>query len=104
MGAPNRLVLDTIQLIPILTDCRNIARRAARARSSGVPTMARFLFYVSPAVGHTLPIVPGLLELQARGHAVHVRGMPSLVPVLQAAGIDASPADERITEVPVTDF
>jgi UDP:flavonoid glycosyltransferase YjiC (YdhE family) len=66
--------------------------------------MARFLFYVSPAVGHTLPLVPGLLELQARGHIVHVRGMPSLVPVLQAAGIDASPTDERLVEVPVTDF
>jgi UDP:flavonoid glycosyltransferase YjiC (YdhE family) len=66
--------------------------------------MARFLFYVSPAVGHTLPLVPGLLELRARGHAVHVRGMRSLVPVLQEAGLDASPADERVTDVPVTDF
>jgi UDP:flavonoid glycosyltransferase YjiC (YdhE family) len=66
--------------------------------------MARFLFYVSPAVGHTLPLVPGLLELQARGHAVHVRGMPSLVPVLRAAGIDASPADDHVIDVPVTDF
>lgn len=66
--------------------------------------MARFLFYVSPAVGHTLPLVPGLLELQARGHTVHVRGMPSMVPVLRAAGLDASPADDRVLEVPVTDY
>ena len=34
--------------------------------------MTRFLVYVSPAVGHTLPLVPALLELQRRGHDVHV--------------------------------
>jgi UDP:flavonoid glycosyltransferase YjiC (YdhE family) len=66
--------------------------------------MARFLFYVSPAVGHTLPLVPGLLELRSRGHAVHVRGLPSLVPVLQDLGLDASPVDARVVEVPVTDY
>ena len=66
--------------------------------------MARFLFYVSPAVGHTLPLVPGLLELRARGHAVHLRGLPSLLPQLVEAGIDASPVSARLTEIPVTDF
>ena len=57
--------------------------------------MARFLFYVSPAVGHTLPLVPGLLELRSRGHAVHVRGMPSLVPVLQQAGLERLASGRR---------
>ncbi|MDF1606320.1 glycosyltransferase [Nocardioides sp. YIM 152315] len=52
--------------------------------------MTRFLVYLSPAVGHTLPLVPGLLELQRRGHDVHVRAMPSLVPVLTEAGVDAT--------------
>ena len=48
--------------------------------------MTRFLAYVSPAVGHTLPLVPGLLELQAAREAgvstmtmnrwAHVHGIP----------------------------
>src|SRR5690349_4106453 len=66
--------------------------------------MSRFLAYVSPAVGHTLPLVPGLLELQRRGHAVHVRTLPSLVPVLQEAGLDASPVAPEVIAVPITDY
>lgn len=58
--------------------------------------MTRFLVYLSPAVGHTLPLVPGLLELQRRGHEVHVRTLPSLVPVLVAAGIDAAPVTSEV--------
>ena len=53
--------------------------------------MSRFLVYVSPAVGHTLPLVPGLLELQRRGHDVHVKTLPALVGTLRDAGLDASP-------------
>lgn len=65
--------------------------------------MTRFLAYLSPAVGHTLPVVPGLLELQRRGHDVHARVLPELVEPLTAAGLDVSPVDPRILEVPVTD-
>lgn len=63
--------------------------------------MPRFLVYVSPAVGHTLPLVPGLLELQRRGHEVHVRAMPDMVPVLRDAGIDAAPVAPSALAVPV---
>ncbi len=66
--------------------------------------MTRFLAYVSPAVGHTLPLVPGLLELQRRGHDVHVRALPSLVPVLHEVGIDASPVAPEVVAVPITDY
>lgn len=66
--------------------------------------MSRFLVYVSPAVGHTLPLVPGLLELQRRGHDVHVMTAPTLVGVLRRAGLDASPVAPKVTEVPVTDY
>src|SRR3954451_648291 len=66
--------------------------------------MSRFLVYVSPAVGHTLPLVPGLLELQRRGHDVHVKTMPSLVDVLRDAGLEASSVSPAVTAVPVTDY
>ena len=66
--------------------------------------MSRFLVYVSPAVGHTLPLVPGLLELQRRGHDVHVKTLPTLVGTLRDAGLDASPVAASVTDVPVTDY
>ena len=66
--------------------------------------MSRFLVYVSPAVGHTLPLVPGLLELQHRGHEVHVLVAPTLVGVLRGAGLDASPVAPAVADVPVTDY
>jgi UDP:flavonoid glycosyltransferase YjiC (YdhE family) len=66
--------------------------------------MSRFLVYTAPAVGHTLPLVPGLLELQRRGHTVHVVAHPDLVDVLTEAGIDASPVDPSVIDVPVTDY
>ena len=58
--------------------------------------MATFLAYTPPAAGHAFPLVPGLLELQRRGHTVHVRTGPTLVGALSAAGIDAAGIDERI--------
>lgn len=66
--------------------------------------MTRFLVYLSPAVGHALPLVPGLLELQRRGHEVHVRTLPSLVPVLQEAGIAAASVADEVLAAPITDY
>lgn len=66
--------------------------------------MARFLVYTSPAVGHTLPLVAGLLELRRRGHEVHVRALPGLVPVLEAAGVTASAIGADVLQIEVTDY
>ncbi|MEZ0579596.1 hypothetical protein [Nocardioides sp. MH1] len=66
--------------------------------------MSRFLAYLTPAVGHTLPYVPGLLELQRRGHEVHVRALPSLVEALRAAGLTTEPLPAEVLEVEVTDY
>jgi MGT family glycosyltransferase len=66
--------------------------------------MSRFLVYVSPAVGHTLPLVPGLLELQSRGHEVHLMAAPTLLGVLRGAGLDASSVTPAVTDVLVTDY
>lgn len=66
--------------------------------------MSRFLVYTSPAVGHTVPLVPGLLELQRRGHGVHVRALPDLVPVLESVGLEASAIAPDVLDIPITDF
>ncbi|HET9501506.1 MAG TPA: glycosyltransferase [Marmoricola sp.] len=66
--------------------------------------MSRFLVYVTPAVGHTLPLVPGLLELQRRGHQVQLRVLPALVDSLRAAGLEALPVAPEVADVPVTDY
>jgi MGT family glycosyltransferase len=58
--------------------------------------MATFLAYTSPAAGHLFPIVPGLLALRERGHAVHVRTAPELVAGVRAAGLDAEPLGHAI--------
>ncbi|MEV0132409.1 nucleotide disphospho-sugar-binding domain-containing protein [Dactylosporangium sp. NPDC050688] len=59
--------------------------------------MNKYLVYTPPAAGHVFPLVPGLLRLRERGHAVHVRTAPELVERLRAAGLDAEPVDGRIT-------
>ncbi|WP_030170166.1 MULTISPECIES: glycosyltransferase [Actinomycetes] len=66
--------------------------------------MARILAYTPPALGHVFPLVPGLQELQRRGHDIHVRTAPDAVAHLRAAGLSADAVDERILEVEVTDF
>jgi MGT family glycosyltransferase len=63
--------------------------------------MARFLAYTSPAAGHLFPLVPGLLELTARGHDTRVIGPADL---LDALPVDARALDPRIAEVEVTDY
>jgi MGT family glycosyltransferase len=58
--------------------------------------MTRFVVYTPLATGHVFPLVPGLAELRGRGHEVVVVTDPRLVPVLQAQGLEAHSADERL--------
>ncbi len=53
--------------------------------------MAHVLVYTSPARGHIFPLVPTLLELQRRGHTVHVRTLAAVVPQLVGLGFAAAP-------------
>ena len=66
--------------------------------------MARILVYTSPAAGHLFPLVPGLLELQRRGHDVHLRIGERLLGVARDAGIDAHPTDPAIDAIEVDDY
>lgn len=65
--------------------------------------MSTLLAYTSPAAGHLFPLVPGLLELRARGHDVHVRTAAAHVPALRAVGLEAAPVDPRIEAIRVAD-
>jgi MGT family glycosyltransferase len=65
--------------------------------------MSRFLVYTSPAAGHLLPLVPGVLELRRRGHEVRVVCAADDVEPMRAAGIDAVACDPRIQEIQLTD-
>jgi UDP:flavonoid glycosyltransferase YjiC (YdhE family) len=66
--------------------------------------MSRFLVYTPAAAGHVFPLVPGLLELQARGHTVHLRTGAALLRTVEAAGLAGSPTDARIEEIVVRDY
>ena len=66
--------------------------------------MARILAYVVPAAGHLFPFVPGLQELQRRGHHVHVRTGEKLLATAREAGFDVSPADPGIAAIEVNDY
>ena len=66
--------------------------------------MARILVITPAAAGHLFPLVPGLLELQRRGHEVHVRIGERLLATARAAGLDASPADPAIAAIEVNDY
>ena len=67
--------------------------------------MSTFYAYTSPATGHLFPMVPGFLELQRRGHTVHVRTDPKHVDAVRAAGLrDVEGVDPRILEIPATDY
>lgn len=52
--------------------------------------MPNVLVYTSPARGHLYPLLPTLLELQARGHRVHVRTLAAEVAGLEQLGLGAS--------------
>ncbi|MFN2465839.1 MAG: glycosyltransferase [Candidatus Dormibacteria bacterium] len=63
--------------------------------------MARYLAYTSPARGHLYPLMATLLELQKRGHEVHVRTLASQVAALRSLGLHADRVDPAIEEVPL---
>jgi MGT family glycosyltransferase len=67
--------------------------------------MSTYYAFSSPATGHTFPLVPGLLELQARGHTVHLRTSPGLVDAVRAAGLaNVEGVDPRMLEFEVKDY
>lgn len=66
--------------------------------------MSTVLAYTSPAVGHLFPMVPLLLELQARGHDVHLRTLPARLPALRGTGIHAGSIDPRLLELVHRDY
>lgn len=63
--------------------------------------MTRFLAYTSPARGHLYPMVATLIELQHRGHDVHVRTLATEVSVLRQLGLSAEAVDPAIEHTPL---
>lgn len=61
--------------------------------------MATILAYTSPAIGHLFPMTPLLLELQSRGHEIHLRTLESRVELMRSLGFHAEPIDARIPEI-----
>jgi MGT family glycosyltransferase len=66
--------------------------------------MARLLAYTSSTPGHVFPPVGMLLELQRRGHKVHVRTQAADVDRLGALGFDVAAVDPRIEEIEFDDW
>jgi MGT family glycosyltransferase len=66
--------------------------------------MARVLAYTSPARGHLYPLVPILDELQARGHRIAVRTLPSELAALRERGFTADPIAEPILAIEHDDW
>ena len=61
--------------------------------------MATILAYTSPAIGHLFPMTPLLLELQARGHDVHLRTIAPRVDLMRDLGLRTEAVDPAIHEV-----
>ncbi len=61
--------------------------------------MATILAYTSPAIGHLFPMTPLLLELQARGHDVHLRTLGSRVDLMRDLGLHAEAIDAAVEDV-----
>jgi MGT family glycosyltransferase len=61
--------------------------------------MATILAYTSPAIGHLFPMTPLLLELQSRGHEVHLRTLESRIELMRGLGFHAERIDPRIPEI-----
>lgn len=66
--------------------------------------MARVLAYTSPARGHLYPLVPILDELQARGHRIAVRTLPSQLAALRERGFAAGPLAEAVLGIEHDDW
>jgi MGT family glycosyltransferase len=67
--------------------------------------MSTYYAFSTPAAGHTFPMVPGLLELQSRGHDVHLRTAPALVQGVRASGLrNVEAVDPRILEFEAKDY
>ena len=64
----------------------------------------KFLAYTTPARGDLYPVVPILLELQRRGHAVVVRTAAAEIPRLRELGFTADAVDPRIERIPHDDY
>jgi len=66
--------------------------------------MSRLLAYTAPVSGHVFPSTTLLLELQRRGHDVHVRTRASDVDHLSELGLLAAPVDSRIEALELDDW
>jgi MGT family glycosyltransferase len=66
--------------------------------------MATILAYTSPAIGHLFPITPLLLELQRRGHDVHLRTLGSRVDLMRSIGFRTEPVDPAILDITHPDW
>jgi MGT family glycosyltransferase len=66
--------------------------------------MSRILAYTSPAIGHLFPMTPLLLELQTRGHEVHLRTLAGRVEQMRELGFQAEPIDPRIEGIRHDDY
>src|SRR4051794_41837502 len=66
--------------------------------------MARILAYQSATEGHVFPSTGMLLELERRGHEVHVRTLSSQVDNLASLGLRAEPLDPRLEALELEDW
>jgi MGT family glycosyltransferase len=66
--------------------------------------MAQLLAYTSATPGHVFPPVEMLLELQRRGHEIHMRTQAEHVERLGALGLHAAPVDPRIEALEFDDW
>lgn len=58
--------------------------------------MATILIYTSPARGHLFPVLGTALELQSRGHTIHVRTLSPEIERVRALGLSAEPIAEEV--------
>ena len=66
--------------------------------------MARLLTYLSASSGNTFPAIDTLLELQRRGHEVHVRSRASDVGGYAALGLCAAAIDPDVEQIEFDDW
>lgn len=66
--------------------------------------MSVVLAYTSPAIGHLFPLTPVLLELQRRGHQIHLRTLTDRVELMGSLGFTTEPIDPRIESVRMQDY